>query len=273
MNTMPNYGFRTERSNSLFELIKSNLYLTIAVLMSVNLGLSFISITFTKDSTPSIGGLVLSVLTLIGVWLLRSGAQKGFRTSPFGFLKVRTISLIVILIIVLVSMLILIAFSDLIIDFFNAISAGSGDIIVRGQKYVMDQSTRDTINEAIEKLKDIYPNAVSVISEYGRTIIIIISIAVIVISILALIAAFKANGVINKMKNTMMFGYDEPINTGYLTAILYVFAGLLAIFTVISFFSGRYNIYTVLNQISNLTEAGLMVCAAMFYGKVSEIMK
>lgn len=273
MNMMPNTGFRTERSNKLYDLIKSNLYLTIAVLMSVNLGLSFISIMFTRDSSPSIGGLVLSVLALVGVWLLRSGAQKGFRTSPFGFLKVRTISLIVILIIVLVSMLILIAFSDVIIDFFNSVSSGSGDIIVRGQKYVMDQSTRETMDEFIDWLKSEYPNALNVIAEHGRTIIIIVSIAAIVISILALIAAFKANGVINKMKNTMMFGYDEPINTGYLTAMLYVFAGLLAIFTIITFFSGKYTVYMLLNQFGNLSEAGLMVCAAMFYGKVSEIMK
>ena len=272
MNYPNQYCFQTERASRLCELIRSNLYLAIAIIMTANLGLSVISAIIARELASSIIGLALPVLTLVGVWLLRSGAMKGFRNSPFGFLKVRTISMIVILIILMVSMLIVMAFSSTIIDVFNAVAAGE-DVTIQGQQVPIDSNSREQIANFMDVINTNYPDALGIIAEYGRTIIIAVCAAAIAVCVLALIAAFKANGVINKMKNTILFGYDEPIKTGYLTAMLYVFAGMMFIFTVVSFFTVRIYYYMIINQISNLLEIALIVTAALFYGKVHKIME
>ncbi|MBR0232156.1 MAG: hypothetical protein IJQ53_08030 [Clostridia bacterium] len=273
MNQIPNYNIQNERANALCELIKSNIYLVIAVIMSVSFGLSFVNMILTQNVASSVIGLALPLLTLVGVWLLRSGAEKGFRSSPFGLLKVRTISLIVLLIIVMISMLFVIAFSGVIIQCFDAIVSGSDEVVIQGQHVRIDEASRAKIAELTDMLTRYYPDALNVISEHGKTIIIVVCAAVIAVSALALVAAFKANGIITKMKNTILFGYDEPIKTGFLTAILYVFAGLLLIFTFISLFTSPFSIFSALTCLGNLLEIALMVSAAIFYGKVNEIMQ
>ena len=271
MNYSPNNYVQTERGAKLCELIRSNLYLAIAIIMSVNLGLSILNVLLIGQVASAVTGLILPVLTLVGVWMLRSAATRGFRTSPFGFLKVRTISLMVVFIIGIVSLLILMAFSGTIVDVIKAAENG-GEVVIGGaggQSIKLDAETRESILKALDTLNSYYPDATQSIHEYGQTIIIIVAAAAIAVCALALVGAIKANGVINKMKNTIVFGFDEPIKTGYLTAILYVFAGLMLIYTVASLFTGLFSVW----QIGNLLEIALMVLAAMFYGKVSEIMR
>jgi len=210
-------------------------------------------------------------MVTMGVWIYRQSVMSGApKAYSFGFMRIQPILVIIVCIALAVACMILLAFGGTVVDIFKSVASGEQEIIAGGQTFKIEQADFDQLKNMLDRIEAAAPGFLDTFIEQGKTIMIVVSVVGLAVDALVLIAAFKTLSIIGKIRNTLMYGYDEPIKTGFVVAMLYIFAG----FMVISFLTSLImKINDPVSAISMLVSAGLMVTAALYFSKVKEIME
>ncbi|MBO4453306.1 MAG: hypothetical protein J5793_05170 [Clostridia bacterium] len=267
-----------ERKEKLAELIRSKLFMALAILITVDCAFTVLN-NAVQNGIFSIAFCAIPVLMAIGVWTFHNSTKTGnYKAYSFAFMKIHPIALGVIFIIGAVACLILLLTANLILTESSKLieQIENGSLLTDKQRSIAmykeifgiefaeggiysaaDHSILCTYDQLRAFIKDVAPALL-----YGGS-----AVGILVLSYMAFFS-FRVSKAVNSLRNAVMFGYDEPVKTGLLSVTLYILGGLSFAATVTMIISGAAG---VLGIVQNLVNCAVMIIAAIIYGRIKDI--
>ncbi len=274
-------GYANERVGALVGLLQSRFFLILSLAVTTE---CIFSVYGYSTSLISLAFAVFPVLAAVGVWTLRKSAFSGaFKGYSFTFLKLKAVVQAVGYIFFIFAIVIAAILTKRLISDVNTILAsiadGSYDQTVKtleaGEIYavIVDRIGIDRISSF-----DL-AGLTKTVSDYGLVIVYTAEAVAAAFFALLTVCALKVSGIVTKLRNTIMFGYDERINTSFVCAVLYIFAGMniiVLLTRLVTAIGGgaaeSFGASDVITVLSDIVGAATMILSALFFGKVRQIM-